>query len=120
MYLSGDTLQSVGLTFVGELTVGLGIGDPLSTLPEEVREDMKPDCDLFQGEYYYFGRGDADELSSVEESGTTVTVKDTSGNILTLTRISETEFKVVTALPAFSVLENIPKDVVFTYHTPED
>lgn len=119
-YLNGDTLQSVTLTFVGELSVGLGIGDPLSTMPEEGREEMKPDCELFQGEYYYIGRGDGDEIASVVESGTTVTAKDTAGNTLTLIRISETELKVVAALPAFAVLENVPKGVVFTYHTPED
>lgn len=120
MYLNGDTLQIVTLTFAGELSVGLGLGDPLNKLPEEVREDMKPDCDIFQGEYYYVGRGDGDEIASVDEYGATVTVKDLSGNTLTLTRISETELQVVTALSAFSVLETLPKDVVFTYHTPED
>ncbi len=120
MYLNGDTLQIVTLTFVGELSVGLGLGDPLNTLPEDVREEMKPDCDIFQGEYYYVGRGDGDEIASVDENGATVTVKDTSGNTLRLKRISETELQVEVTLSAFAVLQTVPNDVVFTYHTPED
>ena len=120
MYLDGNTLQDVSLALVGELSIGLGIGDPLSEMPEEMREEMKPDCVTFQGEYYYIGRGDGDEIASVVENGVTVTVKDTSGNSLTLTRISETELQVADAVSAFSVVGAIPKGVVFTYRTLEE
>lgn len=118
-YLEKETLQIVSLTLVGELSAGLGLGDPLSSLPEEVREDMKPDCIIFQGEYYYVGRGDGDSLESIVENGISVTIKDLSGNTLTLKRISETELEVVTATPGFAVFESLPKGLVFTYHTPE-
>lgn len=118
-YLEKGTLQIVSLTLVEELSAGLGLGDPLSSLPEEVREDMKPDCNVFQGEYYYVGRGDGDGLESVAENAIAVTVKDLNGNTLTLTRISETELQVVAAVPAFAVFESVPKGLVFTYHTPE-
>ncbi len=119
MYLDGNTLQDVSLAFVGELSVGLGIGDPLSEMPEEMHEEMKPYCVTFRGEYYYIGRGDGDEIASVVENGVTVTVKDTSGNSLTLTRISETELQVADAVSVFSVVGAIPKGVVFEYRTPE-
>lgn len=120
MYLDGNTLQDVSLALVGELSIGLGLGDPLSEMPEEMREEMKPYCVTFQGEYYYIGRGDGDEIASVEENGVTVTVKDMSGNSLVLTRISETALQVADAVPAFSVVEAIPKGVVFTYRTLEE
>lgn len=119
MYLEKGTLQIVSLTLVEELSAGLGLGDPLSSLPEEVREDMKPDCNVFQGNYYYVGRGDGDDLKSVAENGNTVTVKDLNGNTLTLTRISETKLQVAAAVPVFAVFESVPKGLVFTYHTPE-
>lgn len=119
MYLNGETLQIVSFTFVGELLVELGLGDPLNTLPEEMREEAKADCSVFKGDYYYVGRGDGDGLEAVAENGVTVTVKDLNGNILTLTRIGETELQVTKDVPAFAVLESIPKGLVFTYSTPE-
>lgn len=120
MYLDGNTLQDVSLALVGELSIGLGLGDPLSQMPEEMHEEMKPYCVTFRGEYYYIGRGDGDEIASVVENGVTVTVKDTSGHSLTLTRISETELQVTDAVSAFSVVGAIPKGVVFTYRTLEE
>ncbi len=119
MYLNGETLQIVSFTFVGELSVELGLGDPLNTLPEEMREEAKADCSVFEGDYYYVGRGDGDGLEAVSENGVTVTVKDLNGNTLTLTRIGETELQVTKAVPAFAVLESVPKGLVFTYSTPE-
>lgn len=115
-YLEKGTLQNVSLTLVGELSAELGLGDTLSSLPEDVREDMKPDCEVFQGEYYYVGRGDGDGLTSVDENGITVTVKDLNGKTLKLTRISETELQVAEAAPAFAVFDSVPKGIVFTYH----
>lgn len=119
MYLNGETLQIVSFTFVGELSVELGLGDPLNTLPEDMREDAKPDCSVFKGDYYYVGRGDGDGLESVSEKGVTVTVKDLNGNTLTLTRIGETELQVAETASSFAVLEAVPKGLVFTYTTPE-
>lgn len=115
-YLEKGTLQNVSLTLAGELSAELGLGDPLSSLPEEVREDMKPDCEVFQGEYYYVGRGDGDGLMSVDENGISVTVKDLNGKTLKLTRISETELQVAEAVPTFAVFDSVPKGIVFTYH----
>lgn len=119
MYLEKGTLQIVSLSLVEELSAGLALGDPLSGMPEEVREEMKPACTVFQDEYYYVGRGDGDDLESVAEDGITVTVKDLNGNTLTLTRISETELQVAATVPTFAVFESVPKGLVFTYHTPE-
>ena len=119
MYVNGDTLQVVDLTFVGELSVGLGIGDPLNKMPEDGREEMKPYCLVFQGEYYYVGRGDDAEIASVDQKGATVTLKDSSGNTLRLTRISETALQ-AEAVDDFAVLQTVPQGLVFTYRTPED
>lgn len=119
MYLEQETLQIISMGLVEELYAGLGLGDPLNKLPEEMREEVKPDCSVFQGEYYYVGRGDGDGLESVSENGASVTVKDLNGNTLALTRISETELQVVATVPSFAVFESVPKGLVFTYHTPE-
>lgn len=119
MYLNGETLQIVSFVFVGELSVELGLGDPLSGLPEDMRDEVKPDCSVFKDEYYYVGRGDGDGLGSVSEKEGTVTVNDLNGNTLTLKRVSETALQVVEAVPVFAVLETIPEGLVFTYSTPE-
>lgn len=120
MYRHGENLYSAGLTLFGaeeERGIGLGIGDPLSSLPEEVREDMKPDCYLYEGEYFYFGRGDGDGLSAIAENGTTVTLTDFYGHTLTLTRTGETTLKVTSAVASFGPLSNIPAGLTFTFTT---
>ncbi len=122
MYRHGESLYSAGLTLFGaeeERGIGLGIGDPLSSLPEEVREEMKPDCYLYEGEYFYFGRGDGDGLSAIAENGTTVTLTDFYGHTLTLTRTGETTLKVTSAVASFGPLSDIPAGLTFTYTTPE-
>ena len=122
MYRHGESLYSAGLTLFGaeeERGIGLGIGDPLSSLPEEVREDMKPDCYLYEGEYFYFGRGDGDGLSAIAENGTTVTLTDFYGHTLTLTRTGETTLKVTSAVASFGPLSDIPAGLTFTFNTPE-
>ncbi len=114
LYPVGECLYSAGLVLVGEKNVGCGIGDPLSGFSPEEQELMKPDCTLYKGEYYYFGRGDGDEIAAVKESGNTVTLTDSSGNKLVLTRTGEDTLK-VTSGTVFGPLESIPAGLVFTF-----
>ncbi|MBQ2677020.1 MAG: hypothetical protein IJF54_06455 [Clostridia bacterium] len=118
VYLSDKTLYDVSLKLndgAPEPRLSYGIGDHISTLPEEMREEAKPDCTKFNGEYYYIGRGSADELGSVKENGNTVTVTDSSGNKLVLTRTSETTLKVTSSPASFSDVEKIPVGTILTF-----
>ncbi len=117
-YVVGTTLYSGSFKLNGDdINVGVGYGDLLSTLPEEFQEEAKPDCEIFEGEYYYVGRGDGDGLKSVAENGNTVTVTDLSGNQLVLTRTAENTLKVKTSASSFAVLQKIPVGTVLTLTT---
>ncbi len=91
------------------------VGDPLSKFPEEVREDIKPDCELIDGEYYYFGRGDGCPFSSVTENGNKVTVLDEDSKTLVLERIGENTLKLVSIESGFGVLDGIKAGTTITY-----
>ena len=119
MYLGGNTLNDVSLTLFGnEIGLGVGYGDDISDWPPEQFEEMKKESILYGGKYYYFGRGDGDSLQSVTENGKTITVKDSSGAVLTLERTGETTMKVTNSPAAFGVLEGkIPVGTVLTFKT---
>ena len=102
-------------TFDGELGVSYDIGDALSAMSEEMREELKPDSIQFKGEYYYIGRGNGDGFDSVTEEGSTVTVTDSSGNKLVLTRTAENKLKVKNAPAEFGGMSKIPVGTILTF-----
>ena len=91
------------------------VGDPLSKFPDNVKEDIKPDCELIDGEYYYFGRGDGCPFSSVTENGNKVTVLDEDSKSLVLERIGENALKVVSIESGFGVLDGLKTGTQITY-----
>ncbi len=116
MFLDGETLYDTSFLLYGDAwEMGYGLGDPLTSLPEEVQEDMKADCTLYNGNYYYFGRGGGGEIAALSEEGTTVTLTDESGNQLVLTRTGEDALTVKTSPSAFGDFNKIPEGIVLTF-----
>lgn len=118
-YVNNNTLYSVSINIgtPGKYSLGMGLGDPVSGLPPEMQNDPSLDeyCETFNGKKYYIGRGDGDELTSVTENGNTVTITDSSGETLVLTRTAENTLKCASAKASFSVLENLPAGCEFTF-----
>jgi len=88
-------------------SVTASVGDPLSSFPEEMQEDVKVDCEKINGNYYFFGKGDGDDLT-VTEKDDTVTLTDSSGNTLTLKRTDENTLTVTASSDEFAFLGKVP------------
>lgn len=118
-FLNGKTLNSVSLTVCkpGNNSASVGFGELLTTLPQEMQNDpnIKDSCEEFNGEYYYIGMGNGAEIKTVKEENGTVTLTDTSGNSLVLTRTGENTLKCVSAPSTFSCVSGIPVGSVFTF-----
>lgn len=118
-YLQGKQLYSVAVIVCkpGENHASVGIGDPLNTLPSDMQKDpnIKDDCEVYNGEYYYIGMGDGDNLKTVKEDNGTVTLTDSSGNTLVLARTGENTLKCTLASDRFAWMAEIPVGSVFTF-----
>ena len=72
----------------------------------------------YEGKQYYRGRGSGDDVSSVEEDGTSVTITDTRGAKLVLTRTAENTMTVQSFDNSFAYLNDgikISVGAVFTF-----
>lgn len=118
-YVSGGLYHSATMkihTGPDHWGISVSIGDPLSSLPEEVQENVKPDCVVFGGEYYYVAKGDSGKITSVSESGTKqVIVRDLNGKQLTLLRTNENTMSVVSCDASFMGLGHVPSGTVMTF-----
>ncbi len=118
-YLEGKQLYSVTVIVCnpGKNSANTGIGDLLSTLPPDMQEDpsIKDYCEVFNGEYYYIGMGDADSIKTVKEDSATVTLTDSSGKNLVLTRTGENTLKCTSAPDSFARIAKIPVGAEFTF-----
>jgi len=117
-YVIPSELYDVTLCLFGsgdDLGCGIGVGDLLSSLPEEVQEELKPDCVDYYGTLYYIGKGDGDGFSSVSETNTGVVIKDLSGNELKLIRTDENTMRIVSVSGNFAGLSNIPLGIAVKF-----
>lgn len=118
-YLNKNELYSVSITVCtpGKNSAGAGIGDPLSTLPDEMQNDpdIKSFCEVFNGVTYYVGRGTGDDIKSVTEENNTVTLTDSLGNKLVLARTGENTLKCTSVSKSFADIDGIPVGSVFTF-----
>ena len=118
-YLDGTELYGVSL-FISNSTdfiIAYAIGELLSTLPEEMQNepDILNNCALYDGNYYYVGKGDGDEIS-VSETNNTITLTDTKGKKLVLTRTGENTLKCTSIPDTFAYMLKIPAGAEFTFH----
>ncbi len=118
-YLDGIELYGVNL-FISNSTdsvVAYVIGELLSALPEEMQNEpnILKNCELYNGNYYYVGKGDGDEIS-VSETNNTITLTDTKGKKLVLTRTGENTLKCTSIPDTFAYMLKIPAGAEFTFH----
>lgn len=118
-YLNGDELYVVTLNISNSDTksVGVGIGDLFTTLPEEMQNNpnIKNDCKTYNGKEYFIGKGDGREITSVTENNGTVTLTDSSGSKLVLTRTGENTLKCTSVTGDFGGAVKMPVGSVFTF-----
>lgn len=116
-YLNQKDLYSVFLKICNpaEYSAGVGIGVLLSSLPQEMQNDAKPMCEEFNDTLYYIGMGTGDSLNSVTEKDNTVTLTDSSGNQLILTRTGDNTLRCDSAPDIFAGIEGIPVGAEFTF-----
>lgn len=117
-YLDGIELYGVSLFISNskDSVIAYAIGDLLSTLPEEMQNEpnILKNCELYNGNYYYVGKGDGDEIS-VSEANNTITLTDTKGKKLVLTRTGENTLKCTSIPDTFAYMLKIPAGTQFTF-----
>lgn len=128
-FLVGKTLYNINLTLYSSAEYGIGAGYDICDLVDDLPEDMKADIlknyqdslITYEDKQYYAGRGSGENLASLEEDGTTVTLTDTDGAKLVLTRTAENTMTVQSFDNSFAFLDyldegvKIPVGAVFTF-----
>lgn len=125
-FLVGKELYNISLTLYSSAEygtgAGYGIGDLFDNLPEDMKADILKNYEdlivTYEGKQYYLGRGSGDDITSLNEDGTTVTLTDTRGYKLVLTRTAENTLTVKTFDNSFAYIDDgvkIPVGAVFTF-----
>ncbi len=114
LYCAGISLCSDS----GEYSVSVGIGVPLSSLPEDMQNSLlenPTDLTEFEGVKYYIGMGSGEPIASATEDSATITLTDSNGNTLVLNRTDENTLVVPSVSGTFSVFAGLPVNTVFTF-----
>ncbi len=128
-FLVGKELYDINLTLYSSAEYGIGAGYNIGSLFDELPEDKKADLlknpedsiITYEGIQYGFVTGDGENLASLEEDGTTVTLMDTDGAKFVLTRTAENTMTVQSCDNSFAFLDyldegvKIPVGAVFTF-----
>lgn len=127
IYISNGTYYSVGLNVIGDLSIGVGVGDPLSKMEQEIQDDIRNHKDepdykesyiVYQGIEYWCARGSNAPLATIVESGNTITLTalDESTAQIVLTRTDENTLTVKSCTQTFKdMLEDIPVGTKLTF-----
>ncbi len=120
VYISNDKYYSVALTIVGDLSIGVGVGDPLSKMEQEIQDDIRKNKDhpdykesyiVYEGKEYWSARGSNATLAPIVENGNTITLTalDESGAQIVFTRTDENTLTVKSCTQTFKdMVEDIP------------
>ena len=117
------------MTLYSSAEYGIGAGYDICDLVDDLPEDMKADIlknyqdslITYEDKQYYAGRGSGENLASLEEDGTTVTLTDTDGAKLVLIRTAENTMTVQSFDNSFAFLDyldegvKIPVGAVFAF-----
>ena len=122
-FASGDNYYSAKLTLYNNAnTLGFSMGmsyDLAYADDPELKEKLISECSTmsecvkYNNKYYWVAAGSGDQIE-VSENKTTVTLTDSSGNKLVLTRTAEKKMKVKSAPSDFGGLGKIPTGTVLT------
>lgn len=110
---SGSELYMITVS-VSKKTLDVGSGRLLESLPADVQESCKNDCEEYNGKQYYLGKGSGADIG-VAESDNTLTLTDGGGRKLVLTRTAENTFKCTSVTDGFFGIPGIYSGLVFTY-----
>lgn len=126
-YISNEKYYSVGLALVGDLSIGVSIGDPLYKIEQEIQDDIRKhedeegykDCYLVYNEKkYWCARGSFSPLTPISEDNDIVTLtssEDSAAKII-LTRTGENSLTVKSCTQMFKdMIEDIPAGTVLTF-----
>ena len=127
-FLVGKTLYNIGLTLYPNeygLSAGYSIGDLFDDLPLDMQTDINNNYQnyadsiyTFEGNKYYVGRGSGDDITAINEDGTTITLTDTQNRKLVLTRTGENTMTVKSCDDSFGYIDKgaeYPVGSVFTF-----
>ena len=125
-FLVGKTLYNINLTLYSSAEYGLSTQYDIGSLFDELPEDMKANIlknykdsiITYEGIQYCFLKGDGDNITSLKEDGTTVTITDSRGAKLVLTRTAENTMTVKSSDNSFAYIDDgvkIPVGAVFTF-----
>ena len=110
-----------------EMSIGVGVGDPLSNMEPEAQDDIRKHKDeegykdsyiIFEGKEYYSARGGNIVIKPIVESGNTVTVTSAEESTVTIvfTRTAENTLTVKSVSSDFkAMLEDIPVGKTLTF-----
>ncbi len=119
-FVNNEKYYSVKFTLTGSIKVGVGIGDPLSSMEQEVQDDIRKNKDnpdykssyvIYQGKEYWSARGSGSAFKPIEEKNNTITLTDAeeAAAQIVLTRTDENTLTVKSLTQTFKdKIEDIP------------
>lgn len=126
-YIYKDSYCSANFKLVGESSIGVTIGDPLSKMEQEIQDDIRNNKNeegykesyiVFDGKEFWAAKGGFTPLNSAVESGNTVTLtsSDEPDAQIVLTRTDENTLTVKSCTQTLvDMLYDIPVGTKFTF-----
>lgn len=125
-FLVDEELYNISLTLYSSAEYGLSTQYDIGRLFDKLSEDEKANIlknhkdsiITYEGIQYCFLKGDGDNITSLKEDGTTVTITDSRGAKLVLTRTAENTMTVQSSDNSFIYIDDgvkIPVGAVFTF-----
>ncbi len=127
-YVYNEKYYSLRITLSGDnISAGIGIGDPLSKMEQEIQDDIRANKNeegykesyiVFEGKEYWSGRGSFTPVLPPVVSGNTITItsSDESAAQIVLTRTGENTLTVKSCTQTFKdMLDDIPAGTKLTF-----
>ncbi len=126
-FLNGETYCSAELKLTEPPYIGVSTGDPLSSMEQEVQDDIRNNKDnpdymdsyiVYKGKEYWSARGSGATLKPISESDNivTLTAKEEEQAQIVFTRTGEDTLTVKSVSQTFKdMIEDIPIGTIFTF-----
>ena len=126
-YIYNETYYSARITLVGDSSIGVGAGDPISKMEQEVQDDIRKHKDeegykdsylVFEGTEFWCARGSFTPLNAMVESVDTITLTSSEepDAQIVLTRTDENTLTVKSCTQTLmDMLFDIPVGTKFTF-----
>ncbi len=127
-YVYNEIYCKVRLTLVGDASVGVSVGDPLSKMEKELQDDIRNNKDqegykdsyvVYKGKEYWVARGSYSPLLPMVVNGNTIVLTSSDDNSaqVVLTRIDENTLTVKSCTQTFKdmMIYGIPTGTKLTF-----